>query len=271
MSIKSLQEYTRISKYAKYLPEYKRRETWNEQVERVFNMHRLVYKDVIESNEDFAEEIDFAEKMLLRKRVLGSQRALQFGGDPILKKNERLYNCFHADTEFITDLGVRKFSDFDDGENIRVLTHNGNWKNAVVKSHGVQELNKITIERGNAKYEVFATDNHTWILNDGSRTQNLRTGDTLAFAPRVEDFDYDKADPFEKLYWCYGFVYGDGTKVKYNGSHQYSMVRLCGPDIKYAYRFEEMGFKTSTNLSLDGDFIAYTGKYLKTYLKKSKL
>jgi len=67
MSIKALQEYTRISKYARYLPEDKRRETWNEQVERVFNMHRTVYKDIIESNEDFAEEVDFAQKMLLRK------------------------------------------------------------------------------------------------------------------------------------------------------------------------------------------------------------
>jgi len=34
-----------------------------------------------------------------------------------------------------------------------------------------------------------------------------------------------------------------------------------------AYRFEEMGFKTSTNLSLDGDFYAYTGSYLKTLPK----
>jgi len=92
MSIKALAEYTRVAKYAKYLPEHKRRETWQEQVQRVFDMHREYYKEHME-NEEFQEMIEFAEKMLLRKRILGSQRALQFGGDPILKKNERLYNC----------------------------------------------------------------------------------------------------------------------------------------------------------------------------------
>jgi len=93
MSIKALAEYTRISKYARFLPEEKRRETWQEQIDRVFNMHTEYYKDVIENNPEIMEDLDFAKKMLMRKRVLGSQRALQFGGDPILKKNERLYNC----------------------------------------------------------------------------------------------------------------------------------------------------------------------------------
>jgi len=93
MSIKALAEYTRIAKYAKYLPDDKRRETWQEQVQRVFNMHREYYSDILENNEEFQEMISFAEKMVLRKRILGSQRALQFGGEPILKKNERLYNC----------------------------------------------------------------------------------------------------------------------------------------------------------------------------------
>jgi len=93
MSIKSLAEYTRVSKYARYLPEEKRRETWQEQIDRAFGMHLEYYKDIIEQNPELLEDIEFAKKMLLRKKVLGSQRALQFGGDPILKKNERLYNC----------------------------------------------------------------------------------------------------------------------------------------------------------------------------------
>ena len=90
MSIRALSDYTRVAKYAKYIPEEKRRESWSEQIERVFNMHREYYKDVLEDNEEFQELLAFAEKMVLRKRVLGSQRALQFGGDPILKKNEKI-------------------------------------------------------------------------------------------------------------------------------------------------------------------------------------
>lgn len=90
MSIHALQEYTRFSKYARYIPEENRRETWEEQVNRVFEMHERMFGEKIgELQEDF----DFAKKMVMQKRILGSQRALQFGGDPILSKNARLYNC----------------------------------------------------------------------------------------------------------------------------------------------------------------------------------
>lgn len=91
MSIKALQEYTRFAKYARFIPELKRRETWDEQVKRVFDMHRK--KLGTEICEKINEDIEFAERMMLQKRILGSQRALQFGGDPILIKNGRLYNC----------------------------------------------------------------------------------------------------------------------------------------------------------------------------------
>lgn len=90
MTVKALQEYTRFSKYAKYVPEQKRRETWKEQVDRVFDMHEHKYNGVLD---DMREDFEFAKDMVMKKRVLGSQRALQFGGDPILKKNARLYNC----------------------------------------------------------------------------------------------------------------------------------------------------------------------------------
>jgi ribonucleoside-diphosphate reductase alpha chain len=91
MSIKALAEYTRVSKYSRYLPEKKRRETWEEQINRVFDMHRQFYGE--EKIKKIEEDFEFAKRMMLKKRILGSQRALQFGGDPILKKHERLYNC----------------------------------------------------------------------------------------------------------------------------------------------------------------------------------
>ena len=93
LSIKDLQNYTFYSKYARYQQDHKRRETWNETIDRVFDMHRTFYKDKLDNNPDLQEHFDFAEKMLRQKKVLGSQRALQFGGEAILKKNERLYNC----------------------------------------------------------------------------------------------------------------------------------------------------------------------------------
>ena len=86
MSIKALQDYTYSSKYARYNKQEGRRETWNEAVDRVKEMHLRRYPQV-------AEDIEWAFDLVKQKRVLGSQRALQFGGEPIEKKNARMYNC----------------------------------------------------------------------------------------------------------------------------------------------------------------------------------
>ena len=86
MSIKSLMNYSFVSKYARWIPEKKRRETWRESVDRVMHMMYEQYPDV---NGDIA----WAYDMMHKKRVLGSQRALQFGGKPIFKHHARMYNC----------------------------------------------------------------------------------------------------------------------------------------------------------------------------------
>lgn len=95
---KALQEFTRISRYSRFLPEKKRRETWEEQVDRVFDqMHAIKYAEVME---DIAEEYEFAKDAVLQKKVLGSQRALQFGGPAILNKHARMYNCIASFCSF---------------------------------------------------------------------------------------------------------------------------------------------------------------------------
>lgn len=91
MSVKALMEYTRYAKYAKFLPEKNRRETWEEQVHRIFNMHEIHLGE--EKLKNIEEEFYFAKQKVLKRRVLGSQRALQFGGKAILDKNARIYNC----------------------------------------------------------------------------------------------------------------------------------------------------------------------------------
>jgi len=93
MSLKAMRDYTYSAKYAKWIPEKKRREVWGESVDRVKGMMLEKYKEDIESNPLLLEYIDFAYDMMRKKKVLGSQRALQFGGEPTLKKNLRIYNC----------------------------------------------------------------------------------------------------------------------------------------------------------------------------------
>jgi ribonucleoside-diphosphate reductase alpha chain len=87
-ALQELQNYTFVSKYARWLENKNRRETWKEAVERVRNMMHSKYADY-----GVTEEIDWAYDIMYKKKILGSQRALQFGGDPILKRHAKIYNC----------------------------------------------------------------------------------------------------------------------------------------------------------------------------------
>ena len=86
VSNKILSDITVYMKYAKYLPEYERRETWEELVTRNMNMH-------IKSYPNLTEEIKSAYKMVYDKKVLPSMRSMQFGGKPIEVAPNRIYNC----------------------------------------------------------------------------------------------------------------------------------------------------------------------------------
>ena len=93
MSLKALSDYTLYSRYARYNKTAKRRETWPEMVDRVFAMHAIKFSKQLEESSELREDFDFAKEMMLKKRVLGSQRALQFGGHHIFKHNAKMYNC----------------------------------------------------------------------------------------------------------------------------------------------------------------------------------
>ena len=73
-------------KYARYLPEKNRRETWDELVTRNKKMHIKKYPQM-------REEIDEAYKYVYAKKVLPSMRSMQFGGKPIDVAPNRIYNC----------------------------------------------------------------------------------------------------------------------------------------------------------------------------------
>lgn len=90
MTRSPLSDYVRLSKYALYLKDRGRRETWSEQVARVFDMHGVKYANLVDALRPY---VDHARAAMDDLRALGSQRALQFGGRPVLKKNQRMYNC----------------------------------------------------------------------------------------------------------------------------------------------------------------------------------
>ena len=86
LSNKILSDITVYMKYAKYLPNENRRETWDELVTRNKNMHIKKYPDL-------KDEIEKNYKLVYDKKILPSMRSLQFGGKPIEISPNRVYNC----------------------------------------------------------------------------------------------------------------------------------------------------------------------------------
>jgi ribonucleoside-diphosphate reductase alpha chain len=86
LSNKILSDITVYMKYAKYIPELNRRETWSELVTRNKNMHIKKYPDL-------KDQIEKTYEFVYDKKVLPSMRSLQFGGKPIEISPNRVYNC----------------------------------------------------------------------------------------------------------------------------------------------------------------------------------
>lgn len=94
-SRKEIGDYIFVSKYARTVNGKK--ETWNESVDRVMDMHHRHLADDMAIKEGNEKEIDsylkFAERLYRDQVILGAQRALQYGGDSLLKNHSRNFNC----------------------------------------------------------------------------------------------------------------------------------------------------------------------------------
>jgi ribonucleoside-diphosphate reductase alpha chain len=86
ISQKVLSDITIFNKYAKFVPEAERRETWEELVQRNMAMHLRKYPQI-------KDEIKSAYTFVFNRQVLPSMRSLQFGGTPIELSNNRMFNC----------------------------------------------------------------------------------------------------------------------------------------------------------------------------------
>lgn len=125
LSTKILSDITVHMKYAKYIPELKRRETWEELVTRNKVMHQKKYPHI-------ADEIEEAYKYVYDKKVLPSMRSLQFGGKPIEISPNRIYNCAYLPID-----DWRAFSE------VMFLLLGGTGVGFSVQKHHVEELPEI--------------------------------------------------------------------------------------------------------------------------------
>ncbi|WP_434715618.1 hypothetical protein [Paraburkholderia sp. A3RO-2L] len=83
--------------YSRWVDEKQAYETWDESVARVMDMHRFKYADKM--SPELEAYMKKAQAAYAKQLVLGAQRALQFGGEQLLRHESKMYNCSvsHAD------------------------------------------------------------------------------------------------------------------------------------------------------------------------------
>ena len=121
-----LSDITVYTKYARYIPELQRRETWEELVTRNMNMHISKYPNIKEEIENVYKNFVYT------KKVLPSMRSLQFGGRAIELNNARVYNCAYLPIE-----DIRSFSE------TMFLLLGGTGVGYSVQNHHVEKLPDI--------------------------------------------------------------------------------------------------------------------------------
>ena len=133
--------------YSRFKEDDERYETWKEAVDRVINMHRNHYN----KNGDLEKYLTEAQQAYNEQRVLGAQRALQFGGEQLLKHQMRMYNC--------TSSYADRPSFF--GEFFYILLC-GAGAGFSVQKHHVNKLPKIKLRNKQAKGYVVEDSIEGW-------------------------------------------------------------------------------------------------------------
>jgi ribonucleoside-diphosphate reductase alpha chain len=123
-------------KYAKFIPELNRRETWEELVTRNMNMHIAKFPNL-------EGHIRSYYKFVYDKKVLPSMRSLQFGGKPIEVNNTRLFNCSYLQVD-----DYRAFSE------TMFLLLSGTGVGYSVQKHHVEKLPPVKRAVKNRRYLI---------------------------------------------------------------------------------------------------------------------
>tara|TARA_R110000851_G_scaffold807_2_gene2625 strand:+ start:11479 stop:13341 length:1863 start_codon:yes stop_codon:yes gene_type:complete len=125
LSNEILSDITVHMKYAKYIPELKRRESWDDLVTRNKNMHIKKYPAL-------KENIEEVYRLVYDKKILPSMRSLQFGGKPIEISPNRVYNCAYLPIDHI-----------DSFSEVMFLLLGGTGVGYSVQKHHVQDLEPV--------------------------------------------------------------------------------------------------------------------------------
>ena len=130
----SYQEFIHLSRYSRWLPEEKRRETWNETIERYFkffdehlnDMHKYKIPKTVR---------DELENGVLGLDVMPSMRCLMTAGEALKRENIAGYNCSYV--------AVNRVQAFDE---ILYVLMNGTGVGFSVERQEVSKLPRVSEE-----------------------------------------------------------------------------------------------------------------------------
>ena len=136
LASKILSDVTVHMKYAKFIPEFNRRENWDEIVTRNKMMH-------IKKFPHLTDEINDAYQLVHERKILPSMRSMQFGGKPVIINNARLYNCCY--------LPMDSYESFSE---VMFLLLSGTGVGYSVQQHHVDKLPEIRKPTKTRRYLV---------------------------------------------------------------------------------------------------------------------
>lgn len=251
------QDFIHLSRYARWLDESKRRETWEETVDRYIDF--MCHKCPAVSTRTRTE----LREAIINLEVMPSMRAMMTAGPALERDNVAGYNCFAGETLVTTkEYGITPIENLA-GQDVHVVDGDGQWTEAPCRSFGKQAIWEVALAtsgRG-SDWTIRSTEEHQWVLRDGTRktTKELAPGDKLAFVrvPEVEGFNRNSRDYCEGV--IHGIVFGDGT-ANYKQKQQKRVckgfaIRLCGDHEDLLPYFN--GRSVSYPPSFEGDPVVY--------------
>jgi len=177
VSRKVLSDVILHMKYARYLPEEKRRETWEEVVTRNMNMHIVKFPQL-------EQEIRDNYKYVYERKVLPSMRTMQFAGRPIELNCSRGYNCAYLPIDTVEAFSETMF-----------LLLGGTGVGYSVQTHHIEKLPPL---RGPIRAEEDGGKGRRYLINDSlegwAETIKILM-ESYFFAKKDIDFDYRDIRP----------------------------------------------------------------------------
>ena len=171
------QQYIHVSRYARWLEEEGRRETWSETVQRYFDHMKKHLKEKFDFNLDDKLR-DELQTSVLNLKIMPSMRLLMTSGPAVEQCNVAAYNCSYIPVD-----SIRSFDE------ILYVLMNGTGVGFSVERQNVDKLPKVNEEFENSDTTIVVADSKLgW-------AKAFRELITLLYAGQIPKWDLSKLRP----------------------------------------------------------------------------